>query len=104
MQITAQEIALMVYSMKYTSEMTQGVTNTGANIEVPKERKFSDEELTMALPLFGKFKQCVKENQYIDGDIELNTEEKSFLLKLMNRPWTLGDGEVYLPLKSKLNK
>lgn len=104
MKLMAQEIALMVYSMKYTTEMTSGVTNTGVSIEVPKERKFSDEELSMALPLFGKFKKCVQEDKYIDEEVDLNTEEKAFLLKLINRPWTLQDGEVYLPLKSKLNK
>lgn len=104
MQVTAQEIALMVFSMKYTSEMTQGVTNTGVSVEVPKERKFSDEELSTALPLFGKFKQCIEEDKYVDGEIDLDTEEKAFLLKLTKRDWTLGDGEVYLPLKDKLKK
>ena|SRR5258708_6208289 len=104
MKVTAQEVALMVFGMKFTPEMTQGVTNTGVSVEIPKERKFSDEELSVALPLFGKFKKCVEADKYVDGEVALDTEEKALLLKSLNRPWELGNGEIYLPLRDKLKK
>ncbi len=104
MQLTAQEIALLIYVMRYLPEMTQGVTNTGVQIEVPKSRQFSDEELSIALPIFSKLKKCVDNEKYVDSVVEFGSEEKVFLLKLIIRPWSLEDGEVQMSLKDKLKK
>lgn len=104
MQLTAQEIALLAYAMRYTPEMTQGITNTGAPIEIPKTRQFPDEELSTALPIFSKLKKCVENGKYVDSEIDFDTEEKALLLKLITRPWSIDDGEVQITLKDKLKK
>lgn len=104
MDLTAQEISLLMHVMRYSSETTTGMTSNGTSVEVPKARQFQDEELSIALPIFSKLKKCIKDDKFVDSEIDLNTEEKAFLLKLIVRPWTLEEAEIQLPLKDKLKK
>lgn len=104
MELSAQEIAMLMHVMRYLPEMTHGVTNSGIQVEVPKGRQFSEDEQLMAMHLFKKFKGCTKEDKYVDSEITLDTEEKAFLLKLLSRPWGAEELEIQVPLKDKLKK
>lgn len=70
-----------------------------------KARQFPIQELSIALEIFSQIKKNVDEsgNNFIDGEITLTSEQKVFLLKLIDeRSWTVVDAEHVFDLKSLL--
>ena len=94
MQLTKQELSLLNYSLQ-----TSGTSEAGQ----PVIRNFSVGQLKMAIDIFDKLKANTKEEVFVDGELKLTTEEKTFMLGLINRPWSLEDGRVKLELEKKLS-
>lgn len=68
-----------------------------------KAKQFALAELTTASDIFKEIKKCVKEDKFIDGEIELTSEQKVFLTKLIDeRTWMVGDSESVFELKTLL--
>ena len=65
-----------------------------------KAKQFPLSELVIASEIFKEIKKNVKDDLLIDGDIELTSEQKVFITKLINeRNWTVNDSEVVFSLK-----
>lgn len=47
-------------------------------------------------------KNVDKDNKFIDGKVELTTEEKSLILNSIKRPWTVNEGKEVGEIEKKL--
>lgn len=91
MQFTPQELSLINSALTVTPE--------------DRAKTFIGVELVTATDIFRKLRPCIDvENKvFIASDLELTTEEKALMIKVMDRAWSPAQGDVYLPLKGKLN-
>lgn len=71
----------------------------------PSPRQLPTEDVAVAVELNKKLKGCIdgETNMFLESDLDLSTAEKFLLLKFIERPWPVEDGEVYLSLKAKLS-
>ena len=68
-----------------------------------KAKQYALSELTTASDIFKEIKKCVEDDKFIDGEINLTSEQKVFLTKLIDeRTWTVNDAEVVFELKTLL--
>lgn len=68
-----------------------------------KAKNFPLSELVIAWDIFKEIKKCVKEDKFIEWEIELNSEQKVFLTKLIDaKNFTVNDAEIVQSLKVKL--
>ncbi len=102
MQFAANELALILLSLRTTAGTQNGRAATGEVIKVPEKRTFEDVDQLTALTIFKKLKDVCKDGPFVDAIVELATDEKSLLLKLLKRPWGLDELEIVGSLKSKL--
>lgn len=72
-----------------------------------KSHLLTGDELKLGVKTFKKLKTGTKEEngqpQFIDSEIEFEEDEKAFLLKKLDRPWSIVDGEYVLDVISKLS-
>lgn len=100
----SKELLLINHSLKTTPEMGKGRLPSGEMVDVPKGREFRDlKELKLAISINDKLSSCIENDMFKDGEMEFSTEEKSFLLKLIDRPWGLNEGKEYISLIDKLS-
>lgn len=102
MQFTANELGLIIFSLRTTAAFQSGKGPTGEVVRVPEKRMFEDVDQLTALTIFRKLKSNCGEGAFVDGELEFSTDEKSLLLKLIKRPWGLDELEIYETLKPKL--
>ena len=68
-----------------------------------KARTFPINELQTAMDVFNEMKKLVKEDKFTDWDITFSTEQKTFILKLMeDRKFNVIDAEAVFSLKEKI--
>lgn len=68
-----------------------------------KAKQFPLSELLIASEIFKEIKKNVKDDLLIDGDIELTSEQKVFITKLIDeRSWTVTDAENIFEVKKML--
>lgn len=68
-----------------------------------KAKQFPLSELVIASEIFKEIKKNVKDDLLIDGDIELTSEQKVFITKLIDeRSWTVTDAEHIFEIKKLL--
>lgn len=68
-----------------------------------KAKQYALSELTIASDIFKEIKKCVKDDKFIDGEIDLTSEQKVFITKLIDdREWTVGDADNVFDLKDLL--
>lgn len=68
-----------------------------------KAKQFPLSELVIASEIFKEIKKNVKDDLLIDGDIELTSEQKVFITKLIDeRTWTVIDSEIVFEIKKLL--
>lgn len=68
-----------------------------------KAKQFPLSELVLASDIFKEIKKNVKDDLLIDGDIELTSEQKVFITKLIDeRSWTVTDAENIFEVKKML--
>lgn len=68
-----------------------------------KAKQFPLSELVIASEIFKEIKKNVKDDLLIDGDIELTSEQKVFITKLIDeRSWTVTDAENIFEVKKML--
>ena len=68
-----------------------------------KAKQFPLSELVIASEIFKEIKKNVKDDLLIDGDIELTSEQKVFITKLIDeRSWTVIDSEIVFEIKKML--
>ena len=89
MQFLPQELGLINQAILTTPE--------------DKARTFSGAELVTSTDIFRKMRVCVEGDKFVDSDVDFTTEEKALILKVADRAWSPAQGDVYLPLKAKLN-
>ena len=65
-------------------------------------RQFPITEMDKALSIFNKIKVLTVEDEFQDGEIELDTEEKALLLKVTNRSFPVNRWESLMSLRKKL--
>ena len=94
MKINVQQLAIVSYILQLDKE--------------GKAKQFALAELTIASDVFKELKKCTekkvvdgKENEvFKDGEIELTSEQKVFITKLIDeREWTVNDADVVFELK-----
>ena len=90
MNFTASEFGAINFSIVTTPEM--------------KERTFPISELGTAISIADKLKVNVdaEGKNFVDGDVDFSTEEKSIILKLLDREFSIEQGKSVLSLKTKL--
>lgn len=95
MQVKPTELAMMMFSLR-TKETPQG----------PQPRQFSIDQLKMAMELYDRLISCSEgegeQKKFIDGEIELSKDEKTFIAGLVKRSWSVDEGKVYFELEKKL--
>ena len=65
-----------------------------------KAKSFPLSELLIAWDIFKEIKKCVKDDKFIDWEIELTSEQKVFLTKLIDaKNFTVNDAEIVQSLK-----
>jgi len=94
MKITKEELSLINFSLKTTGEAGQDGAFVG--------RTFLADKLKLAIDVFGKMKANTTGDEFIDGEVEFTTEEKMFVLEMIDRAWALQDGTVKISLEEKL--
>lgn len=68
-----------------------------------KAKQFPLSELVIASEIFKEIKKNVKDDLLMDGDIELTSEQKVFITKLIDeRSWTVIDSEIVFEIKKML--
>lgn len=68
-----------------------------------KAKQFPLSELLIASEIFKEIKKNVKDDLLIDGDIELTSEQKVFITKLIDeRSWTVTDAEHIFEIKKMI--
>jgi hypothetical protein len=94
MKINVQQLAIISYILQLDKE--------------GKAKQFALAELTTASDIFKEIKKCTKKKEiegkmnevFKDGEIELTSEQKVFLTKLIDeRDWTVNDAETIFELK-----
>ena len=97
MKITSQELAVINVSISVDAE--------------GRPKQFPMNELNLALKISEKIQKFLGKEQeedgmkfrpFKDGQIELSTEEKSFLLTHIERSWSLQQAQAVIKLKEKL--
>lgn len=65
-----------------------------------KAKQYALSELSVANEIFTEVKKNVKEDKFVDGEIDLTSEQKVFITKLIDeRSWTVQDAEAVFDLK-----
>ena len=65
-----------------------------------KAKTYGLGELTTASEIFKEIKKCVKEDEFEDWEIDLTSEQKVFITKIVDaRNWTINDAEIVFSLK-----
>lgn len=68
-----------------------------------KARTFSISDLKIGMDIFTQIKKCVVDDHFVDWSIKLSTEQKVFLMKLIEaQNFTVLDAEFVFLLKSKI--
>lgn len=68
-----------------------------------KAKQFPISELVIASEIFKEIKKCVEWDKLIDGEIDLTSEQKVFITKLIDeRSWTVTDSEIVFEIKKML--
>ena len=88
MTITAQELSIINISLHSDDKW--------------QVRQFTLPEMEKALSIFNKIKEHIVEDEFQDGEIELNTEEKALLLKVTNRAFPINRWEAAISLRKLL--
>jgi len=94
MKTSAQELAIINYSLSTTGQVSQDGR--------PMPRTFPANELQRAIDLSAKIEKNVKDGAFIDGECDFSTEEKAYIIALLNRPFGLADGKIKIELEKKL--
>ena len=69
-----------------------------------KQKQYPLSELTIASDIFKELKKLVVNDLFEDGEVELTSEQKVFIIKLIDdRNWTVNDAEEVFNLKALLN-
>ena len=66
-----------------------------------KSKQFGLSDLSIASDVFKEIKKLVVEDKFTDGEIELTSEQKVFITKLIDeRDWTVMDADFVFALKT----
>ena len=106
MKFIPEELGLINHSIRTTAQMTKAHTEKGEAVDIPVARTFHDiGELKMAIELIEKLLACANQEtkQYLESELEFSTAEKTFILKLIDRPWTVEQGKYRISLITKLS-
>ncbi len=95
MTLSKEELGLSHYVLRFSTERNH------EGLYYP--RQLSIEEMEVGVSINGKIKACVKDDKYVESEIELSTEEKAFMLKSIDRPLTVDEAEIRASLKAKLS-
>lgn len=89
MKITVWQLAIINLILQVDSEW--------------KAKQYAIAELTTASDIFKEIKKCVKEDKFIDWEIELTSEQKVFITKQIDeRKWGVTEAEIIFELKNLL--
>jgi hypothetical protein len=99
MIFSPEEKGLMNFSIQ-----TDGKQQVGANGQpFYQPKQYDIMTLQMALDCRKKVIEGSSEDGKLsEGEVDFSTAEKSFLIKILNREWTINDGELALRLIEKL--
>jgi len=65
-----------------------------------KAKQYNLSDLTIASAIFQEIKKNINGEVFVDGNVELTSEQKVFLVKLIDaRTWTVNDAEAIFQLK-----
>lgn len=119
MLLTSDELSLIDLSLQTTADMTTGMasvsnkckacadmTTAVVQVPTPKRRVFTDvKEQLSVLDVFAKIKPCYSNetNKYVESEVDFTTEEKTFILKMLDRGWEIAQLLTRKDLKLKLN-
>ena len=68
-----------------------------------KAKQYPIGELVIASDIFKAIKQCVKDDKFVEGNINFSSEQKVFITKAIDeRSWGVVDAEVIFELKEIL--
>lgn len=69
----------------------------------PEDQKEAQEVLSKLMASTVPLEEGSERRKYVEAEVEFATKEKVFILGLIERPWSVGDGKYYLSLKEKLS-
>ena len=94
MKLTKNEFGNINFALLTTGQTSQSGQNVG--------RTFQANELQKAIDVFSKIEKNSKDGKFVDGECDFGTDEKVFILRLLERPWSLQDGKIKIELEKKL--
>ena len=93
MQISVQELVVINTALQVDDKMN------------PKQYPIS--ELQQAQNIYLKLKDCTEFDgeieRFKDSEIDFSTEDKSFILGIIESPWGINMADAYFSLKEKLS-
>lgn len=95
MFFTKEEIGLMVYSLR---------SQPGKDGDMPRQLMVDDQK--KAVDLFERLKESSTQDgdrlMFVDGEIDMSTTEKTFMLSLLKRVWPVETAVIKVKLEVKL--
>lgn len=90
----------MKFNKKELSTIHEALT-----VDNDQYRRFPITELSTVVEIGKQLKKYITNNNvFIDGELELDTEAKSLVLKCIERDWPMTRAEEVLSIKDKLSK
>ena len=95
MKFTKGQLAILNHAMLTTGQLSQ------SGEQMP--RQFMINQSKDAISICDKIEQHIVDDFFVDGECEFNTSEKSLLLQVLDRGWSIPDLRMQAELIEKLN-